>query len=680
MRHASIFASIALFMITTAVFSQQTKPAENVPPLPSDIPQNAVLYTVISAGKPAGQMALWDEQGSHHTFFQFNDRGRGPKIYSSSKTGPDQIPVSLKITGNDYYKKPADENYSLQEKTATWKSPAEQGSRTLTEKSYYVPIGGSPEEVAQLARALLANGGKLPLLPAGEARIQRLSDLTVESHGGKKTITEYAISGLDFSPSPLWLAADQTLFAVGSAWSMTIVEGWESVADQILKAQSQAENSFAADLSKRLTHAPEKPVVFYNVSVFDSINAKVLPAQTVVVNGNKIESMEASNPADLKRKDAQVIDGTGKMLLPGLWDMHVHIGGTDGILHLAAGVTTVRDLANNNDELTARRARFENGTEIGPHVIPAGIIDGRGPFQGPTDVLISTPEEARTAVDNYHRRGYPQIKIYSSVKPELVPVIIEEAHKNGQRVSGHIPAGMTAEECVRDGYNEIQHINFIILNFFPDVKETRNMSRLTVPGERAVELDPASERVQSFFHLLLDHHVDVDPTLGVFEMMLTSKEGEVSPVFKAVADRLPPQVRRAVTGGGIATPETRQRYTDSFRVMQKFVKTMYDIGIPIDAGTDNVAGFSYQRELELLSESGISASRVLQIATYGSAKIMSHENETGSIAAGKAADLVLINGDPTKNISDIRNVDVVMKNGSLFYARELDEAIGVKPQ
>src|SRR4029079_697269 len=122
------------------------------------------------------------------------------------------------------------------------------------------------------------------------------------------------------------------------------------------------------------------------------------------------------------------------MLLPGLWDMHVHMGGTDGILHLAAGVTTVRDLANNNDDLTARRARFDNGTEIGPHVIPAGIIDGPGPFQGPTNVLVSTPEEARAAGDDYHRRGYPQIKIYSSVKPELVPVIVEEAHKNGQRV------------------------------------------------------------------------------------------------------------------------------------------------------------------------------------------------------------------------------------------------------
>src|SRR5262249_11681850 len=155
-----------------------------------------------------------------------------------------------------------------------------------------------------------------------------------------------------------------------------------------------------------------------------------------------------SQAADLKRKDVQVIDATGKMVLPGLWDMHVHLSGTDGLLHIDAGVTTVRDLANDIDDLTARRKRFDDSTEIGPHVIPAGIIDGSGPFKGPTKVLVSTADEARAAVDNYFRLGYPQIKIYSSVKPELVPVIIEEAHKNGQRVSGHIPAQMTARECV----------------------------------------------------------------------------------------------------------------------------------------------------------------------------------------------------------------------------------------
>ncbi|PWT91850.1 MAG: hypothetical protein C5B54_04525 [Acidobacteria bacterium] len=660
----------ALFLLAAA--------AENVPPLPNDIPKNAVMYSVLMASKPAGQMAVWDDaEKKHHAFFQFNDRGRGPKIYSTYEIGPDDIPMLTQISGNDYLKKPVEENFSITGNKASWKSSAEQGNTVIQHHAFYLGLNAAPEETAQLARALLKNGNNLSLLPAGEARIQRMDDLKIGSNGHSQTITEYAISGLDFSPTYIWMDSNAKLFAAGSAWTMVIREGWESAIEQILTAQSDSENKYAADLAKRLTHIPTKSILIYNVSLFDSVTATVKPAQTVLISGNKIQSVAPSQPADQQRKDLQIIDGSGKMLFPGFWDMHVHIGGTDGILHLLAGVTTVRDLANDIDDLTARRKRFDESTEIGPHVIPAGIIDGPGPYQGPTKVLVSTPEEARAAVDKYHQLGYPQIKIYSSVKPELVPLIIEEAHKNGQRVSGHIPAGMIAEECVRDGYNEIQHINFIVLNFFPEVKETRTPARMTVPGERGVEIDPNSDRVQSFFRLLLDKHVDVDPTLGAFENILTAQAGEIPDGWKTAADHLPPQVRRGLLAGGIAPPDKLQRYRDSFGAMLKLTKAMYDQKIPLDAGTDSVAGFSYQRELELLEKSGIPANKVLQIATLNSAKIMSKDSETGSITPGKTADLVLVNGDPTKNISDVRQVELVIKSGSIFYARELEEAVGV---
>ena len=152
----------------------------------------------------------------------------------------------------------------------------------------------------------------------------------------------------------------------------------------------------------------------------------------------------------------QLIDGHGKMLLPGLWDMHAHLSPEDAFLDIAAGVTTVRDLANAIDELGKLRQEIEAGTHIGPHVTLAGFIDGPGPFEGPVKILAATPEEARQRVDDYANLGYLQIKIYSSVKPELVPVIAEEAHKRGLRVSGHVPSGMIAEQFVRDGADEIQ--------------------------------------------------------------------------------------------------------------------------------------------------------------------------------------------------------------------------------
>src|SRR6202167_2627657 len=205
--------------------------------------------------------------------------------------------------------------------------------------------------------------------------------------------------------------------------------------------------------------------------------------------------------------------------------MHAHVGDNDGLLNLAAGVTTVRDLGNDIDSLLARRQRIVDGQEIGTRIVLAGIIDGRGPYQGPTKVLVSTEAEARAAVDNYKRLGYVQIKIYSSVPPALVPVIIDEAHKNGLRVSGHIPAEMTAAQCVELGYDEIQHVNFLMLNFMPDVKDTNTSSRLTVVGQRGADLDLNSPQVQSFIKLLQDHHTVLDPTVSIFEEMMASPAG-----------------------------------------------------------------------------------------------------------------------------------------------------------
>ncbi|MGI8835083.1 MAG: hypothetical protein ACR2H4_00395 [Pyrinomonadaceae bacterium] len=183
--------------------------------------------------------------------------------------------------------------------------------------------------------------------------------------------------------------------------------------------------------------------------------------------------------------------------------MHVHIGPNDGLMHLAAGVTSVRDLANDTDALLALKAKIEANEEIGPRILMTGFMDGRGPFAGPTKVFVDTEEEARTAIDNYARLGYTGIKVYSSIKPELVPRIIELAHAKGLRVSGHVPAFMSAEQFVRAGADELQHINFLFLNFlFDDVKDTRTPARFISVADRAATIDLNSERVVSFIKLL----------------------------------------------------------------------------------------------------------------------------------------------------------------------------------
>jgi imidazolonepropionase-like amidohydrolase len=311
------------------------------------------------------------------------------------------------------------------------------------------------------------------------------------------------------------------------------------------------------------------------------------------------------------------------------------------------------------------------------------MIDGPGPYEGPVKVLAATPEEARKQVDRYADLGYVQIKIYSSVKPELVPVIAEEAHKRGLRVSGHVPSGMTATKFVEDGADEIQHMNFIFLNFMPDVMETRTPARFTEPGKRAGSVDLTSEQVNQFIALLKQHHTVLDPTMATWEGMYTNRPGQIARVDAVMFDRLPLQAQRgAKSGGGLPIPDeaTDQTYRKSYANFEHMLKKLYDGGVQIVAGTDEGSGYALDRELEIYVQSGLPAPDVLSMATYQAAKLMKRDNDLGSVAAGKLADLILVDGDPAKQISDIRKVDVVVKGGAMYKPSELYPAIGIKAQ
>ena len=638
-------------------------------------------YTVILAGNKAGfATSGHNPDGSLQFYYEFNDRGRGPKITEHVILDGNGIPTQIENTGIDYEKAPVDEHFALTDGSATWKNRAEHGTKHVSGKAVYVSISGAPEEAAVLARALLANGGRLPLLPAGEASIEKRGELKVEVNGQSRTVVQYAISGLDFTPSPIWLNQDNSFFAVVSAWFSVIPEGWESAAGTLLKAEDQIANQRSATLARTLGHKPAACLAFVHANLFDTETATLRRKVTVVISGNKITAV-GGDVGIFAPQDAEIIDATGKTLMPGLWDMHVHLAPNDGLLHMAAGVTSVRDLANDIDQLAAMQQRFDEGTEIGPRVLKAGFLDGRGPFQGPTKVFADSEQEAKDDIERYAKLGYVQIKIYSSIKPELVPAIARMAHEHGMRVSGHVPAFMTAQQFVEDGADEIQHMNFIFLNFmFDKVKDTRDRSRFTEVAAHAAEIDPASPQVQDFIHVLQQHHTVLDPTLAIFEGMFTDRSGTVSASYAAVADRLPAQIRRGFFYGGIEVPEGMdQRYRDSFQQMLKMEKTLYDSGIRIVAGTDSLAGFTLHRELELYTQAGIPAPKVLQLDTLGAARIMKRDQELGSIAPGKLADMILIDGDPTTHISDIRRVVTTVKDGVVYQNAALCQALGVKP-
>ena len=639
-------------------------------------------YSIIMAGSKAGfETSAREPDGSLHLYYEFNDRGRGPKIDEHIVLNKSGIPTELQDSGLDYYKAQVSETFSLKQGHATWKNRAEEGGKQ-TEPAFYVSISGAPEESAILARALLAAGGHLPLLPAGETSIEKRGELKVKANGQSRTVVQYAISGLDFVPDPIWLDQDGKFFAFTAGPFFSVVaEGWEPVIDSLAKAQDEFDKQRTANLANTLAHKPAAALVFVHARMFDTETAEVQNNRTVIVTGEKISAVgdddKITPPAG-----AEVIDASGKFLMPGLWDMHVHLSPNDGLLHIAAGITSVRDLGNDSDRLLPMVARFNNGTEIGPRVLLAALLDGRGPYAGPTKVYADTEEEARENIDKYAKLGYVQVKIYSSVKPELVPKIVVMGHSHGMRVSGHVPAFMTAQQFVEDGVDEIQHMNFIFLNFmFDKVKDTRGPARFTEVAAHGGEIDPNSEQVRAFIKLLQDHKTVLDPTLNVFEAMFDDRPGKVSALYAAVADRMPAQIRRGFFYGGLDVPDGMdQRYQDSFRQMLKMTKAFYDAGIPIVAGTDSLAGFTLPRELELYEEAGIPAAKVLQLDTLGAARVMKRDRDLGSIAPGKLADLILIDGDPTLHVGDVRNVRTVVKGGVVYQSADLYRAIGVKPQ
>jgi hypothetical protein len=632
------------------------------------------------SGRTAGsEVDAYGRGGQIDSAFEYNDRGRGPKIAAHYLLGTDGRTLRTDETGNDYLKNSVDEHFAVEGGLAHWRSTSETGQAPSS--GFYISNNGPAVEEAFLAAALLkAKGTPIRLLPAGEARLERLTDVTAQDHGQRLHVTDFAITGLSYEPQTLWLDDDLHLFAIPGKWFAILREGWEGTNDQLYALDLAAEDSRYARLAHQLAQRPSGPVAIEHVRLFDSEQATIREDQTVVIVGDRI-TMVGPSAVISAPKDAQHVDGVGDTLLPGLFDMHVHLQAVDGLLDIASGVTGVRDMGNDIDLLSHLQAQWDSGAAIGPRVWKAGLIDGRGPFQAPTGLYADTAEEARAAVNRYADLGYIQAKIYSSLKPEMVPEIAKTAHARGLRVSGHVPNGMIASQFVQLGADEIQHINFIILNFLePQVKDTRGPERFTAVGANAAKLDLQSKEVQDFLDLLLQHHTTVDVTLVAFEGMFTGRPGKASPDFAPVLNRLPAQVQRnAYTGGLPVTEQNDQLYKDSYEAMLRMTKRMYDAGIPILAGTDSTAGIMLHRELELEVRAGIPPVKALQIATFNAARLLKRERELGSIAPGKQADFVLVEGNPGEHISDIRRCRLVMKNGVLFKSADVYSAVGVKP-
>jgi hypothetical protein len=277
--------------------------------------------------------------------------------------------------------------------------------------------------------------------------------------------------------------------------------------------------------------------------------------------------------------------------------------------------------------------------------------------------------------------GRRQIKIYSSIPPAWVLPMAEAIHGHGMRLSGHIPSGMNAEEAVLAGFDEIQHVNMLFLNFLAGPEDdTRTPLRFTLVAESGGSLDLDSPEVTSFIELLSSRGIEIDSTAMIFRNMFLQRPGEVPEGFVTVASHLPPTVLRSLKSGGMdITDENAGRYAASADALLQMVLKLHEAGVPLVAGTDDMAGFSLHSELGLYVQAGIPNAAVLRIATLGAAEVLGVADRYGRIAPGYVADMTLIDGDPLTDIGAVRNTALVTRGQRLYQPAALFEAIGIQP-
>lgn len=639
---------------------------------------------LVDGGKQAGQQVVTDgDDGITRVDYIFKDNGRGPELKEEYVLAADGTFATYSVKGTSTFGAAVDERFRIENGVAIWASTSESGEQPVADGAAYSPLGGSPQSFAALYAALSRrNDGKLPLIPSGTLTMSPVAEVEVRKDAETRKVQLTKLTGIGFTPTFFWATIEPKprMFAfIAPGYLQLIEDGWQANADALEARQKEAEGDALGELQRNLAHPLRGTTLIRNARIFDSESATLGETSDLLIENGRIASISGGGQGNARAD--RVVDAGGRVLLPGLFDMHGHMGAWQGGLHLAAGVTTVRDMGNDNATLQQLMSDERAGRRLSPSIVAAGFIEGESPMSARNGFVVSDLAGAKRAIDWYARNGYPQIKIYNSFPKEILSDTVSYAHSRDMRVSGHIPVFLRAEDALDAGYDEIQHINQVLLNFMvDDTTDTRTLERFYLPAKRVADMNFDAAPVQALIERLSKDQIAVDPTLATFDF-IRQRAGEMSQAFAAVADHMPPDVQRGLKVAEFDIPDdaTAARYNRSYDKMVEFVGRMYKAGVPILAGTDGMPGFTLQRELELYVKAGMTPAQALQVATWNGAKYSRTLRDRGSIEVGKRADLILVDGDPTTNISDLRNIALVIKNGTAYYPSDVYEAMGIKP-
>ena len=475
------------------------------------------------------------------------------------------------------------------------------------------------------------------------------------------------VRGLIWGMESLWMDEQDHLIALVSVDAEmdhfeAVAEGYEDGLATFVAGAARDGMANLARVASSFSNEPAAVTAIMGGRLIDGTGRPPVENSVVLLRGGKIVAAGPAASVPIPR-GAEFVDAKGKSVLPGLWEMHAHFEQVEwGPIYLATGVTTARDVGNEREFIVAARDAIAAGQGLGPRLVMAGIMDGSGPFSLGV-IRVDTPEQAREQVQKYKAAGFQQIKIYSSVKPEILKVVTAEAHRLGMTVTGHIPFGMNAIQGIEDGMDQINHVEYLTKIMVDPKSQT---------------IDPDAPNVKKVIKLLLEHHIVVDDTLALMELILHPLDRPIS-TFEPGILKVAPELKEGLETMGAPAPKADQSAA-TFRAMAATVRILHQAGVPLVAGTDQaVPGFSLDREIELHVQAGFTPMEAIQSATVVAAQAMGMEKESGTIEAGKRADVILVDGNPLENISDIRKVSAVFAAGKMYQPAALWSAVGFKP-
>jgi Amidohydrolase family len=637
-------------------------------------------FSILANGETVGHVVAIQNGQAVDIDYAVSDNGRGPKHKEHLVLNATGIPVEWSIEGNSLMGGSVSEHLTWKNGVESWVSQADKGEVNTPSPRLYIGNDASPWTVGLYAHVLAKTpGGELDVLPSGRLRLEKLRAVIVGEGPQKAQLEAYLLSGVDLTPEILLLDQHGRLFAHLSG-SILVREGYEKQYQALKVLGESLTLERLQALQKKVAHAYESPIRIRNVHLFDPQTQTTGAPVSLVVFRGRITTVEPETGAPA-HVDEVSIDGQGGTVVTGLHDMHSHNTLWSGPLYLAAGVTTTRDMGNENFMLLDLIKRLDAGELPGPHIIPSGFIEGRSPYSARVGFIPETLEEGLRDVHWYADRGYLQIKIYNSMNPEWVKPLAAEAHQLGLRTVGHVPAFTTPDRMIEDGYNEITHINQLMLGWLlAPGEDTRTPLRLTGLA-RAADLDLADAKVLHTIDLMKAHNTGLDTTAVIVERLMMSRAGQVAEGDSAYLDHVPIGYQRYRKRSFVNFKDDAEkvRYDKAFAKVLDTLALLHREGIRLWPGTDDATGFTVHRELELYAKLGMTPGEVLRVATFDCDQYLSRDQLYGSLQRGKRADFFLVPGDPSKDISAVRQIELVMKDGLIYYPKEIYAAFGIKP-